>query len=63
MAPLRGSRLVEVGRAEDGSVSVEYALVAVAIAGLAATLFVVLSGDAVRQALSELVMRALTGGT
>jgi Flp pilus assembly pilin Flp len=61
MALLRGTRLAQLCRADEGSSTVEYALMVVAVAGFVGVLIVVLSSDQVAQALSDLVMRALSG--
>jgi hypothetical protein len=45
---------------DDGSTTVEYAIVTVAVAAFAAVLYTLLTGDSVVSWLTSLVMKALT---
>ncbi|WP_410630453.1 DUF4244 domain-containing protein [Amycolatopsis sp. cmx-4-83] len=47
-------------RSDDGSTTVEYAIVTVAVAAFAAVLYTLLTGDSVVSWLTNLVMKALT---
>lgn len=47
-------------RSDDGSTTVEYAIVTVAVAAFAAVLYTLLTGDEVVSWLTSLVMKALT---
>lgn len=47
-------------RPDDGSTTVEYAIVTVAVAAFAAVLYTLLTGDSVVSWLTNLVMKALT---
>ncbi|WP_284745115.1 DUF4244 domain-containing protein [Amycolatopsis sp. RTGN1] len=47
-------------RSDDGSTTVEYAIVTVAVAAFAAVLYTLLTGDSVVSWLTSLVMKALT---
>ena len=47
-------------RPDDGSTTVEYAIVTVAVAAFAAVLYSLLTGDSVVSWLTNLVMKALT---
>ncbi|WP_328447744.1 DUF4244 domain-containing protein [Amycolatopsis sp. NBC_00438] len=46
--------------ADDGSTTVEYAIVTVAVAAFAAVLYTLLTGDSVVSWLTSLVMKALS---
>ncbi|MBE1500272.1 Flp pilus assembly pilin Flp [Amycolatopsis lexingtonensis] len=47
-------------RSDEGSTTVEYAIVTVAVAAFAAVLYTLLTGDSVVSWLTNLVMKALT---
>ncbi|MGW3965705.1 DUF4244 domain-containing protein [Amycolatopsis sp. NPDC005003] len=47
-------------RSDDGSTTVEYAIVTVAVAAFAAVLYTLLTGDSVVSWLTNLVMKALS---
>ena len=47
-------------RSDDGSTTVEYAIVTVAVAAFAAVLYSLLTGDSVVSWLTNLVMKALS---
>lgn len=55
MRPFRRRR-----RSDDGSTTVEYAIVTVAVAAFAAVLYSLLTGDSVVSWLTNLVMKALS---
>ena len=51
-----------LGRRERGSVTAEYAIATMAAVAFAGLLVAIMRGDEVRQILTDLVRRALSGG-
>lgn len=54
------NRVLELGVADDGMSTAEYAIGTIAAAAFGAVLYTVVTGDSVVAALTELVQRALT---
>ena len=54
------NRVLELGVADDGMSTAEYAIGTIATAAFGAVLYTVVTGDSVVAALTELVQRALT---
>lgn len=54
------NKMLELGVADDGMSTAEYAIGTIAAAAFGAVLYTVVTGDSVVAALTELVQRALT---
>ncbi|RCW40198.1 uncharacterized protein DUF4244 [Halopolyspora algeriensis] len=62
LSPSRWRRVRELFRGDGGMSTAEYAIGTLAAAAFASLLYTVLTGDAVTQALTSLIRRALEAG-